>query len=522
MALAGETRDGNQDLRPLQAMLDTVPDGVVIIDARGCIQAYNPACERLFGWTAAEVLGRNVKMLMPPPFREEHDGYLDHYHRTGERRIIGIGREVMGARKDGTTFPMELSVGQAEQEGAPVYVGIIRDLTERRQAETALREREARLASILETVPEAIIVIDERGAIESFSPAAERLFGYKAEEVTGRNVDMLMPSPYREQHDRYMSNYLGSGVRKIIGIGRVVSGRRSDGSVFPMELAVGEVNLAGRPMFTGFVRDLTERQATEKRMQELQSELLHVSRVSAMGQMSATLAHELNQPLTAVINYVKATGRLLERLGGQTAGGQEGGPDGAVVAKVRETMDKAASQAARAGQIIRRLRNFVEKGHPERRPESLNKVVEEASALALVGAKESNVRVRMNLLPDDPSVLIDKIQVQQVLLNLVRNAVEAMAACDRRELTIATAQDPDTAGLLRVTVSDTGPGLAPEVAAQLFQPFVTTKQKGMGLGLSICRSIIDAHGGSLWQERTSDGTAFHFTVLAVPDEGDEE
>jgi two-component system sensor kinase FixL len=252
------------------------------------------------------------------------------------------------------------------------------------------------------------------------------------------------------------------------------------------------------------VRDLTERQETEKRLQELQSELLHVSRVSAMGQMSATLAHELNQPLTAVINYVRATTRLLDRL-------DETGID-----KVRETMDKAAAQAARAGQIIRRLRNFVEKGHPEQQAESLNKVIEEASALALVGAKESNVRVRIDLLPDDAAVLVDKIQIQQVLLNLMRNAVEAMAGCERRELTITTAPEPASATLMRVTVGDTGPGLTPEVAAQLFQPFVTTKQKGMGLGLSICRSIIDAHGGALWQERTPDGTAFHFTLRVAP------
>ena len=499
--MADDIRDGSQDIRPhLQAMLDTVPDGVVVIDEKGRIKAYNPACEKLFGWRADEVVGQSVRILMPPPYRDEHDSYLDHYRRTGERRMIGIGREVMGARKDGTTFPMDLSVGESIEDGHPIYIGIMRDISERKQVEAALREREARLTSILETVPDAIIVIDEHGLIESFSPAAERLFGYKPEEVIGRNISQLMPSPYREQHDRYMLNYLTTGVRKIIGIGRVVSGMRRDGSVFPMELAVGEVNLGGRRLFTGFVRDLTERQETKKRMQELQTELLHVSRVSAMGQMSATLAHELNQPLTAVINYVKAATRLLDRA------------DAVGTAKAKETMDKAAAQAARAGQIIRRLRNFVEKGHPERRTESLNKVMEEASALALVGAKESNVRVHMALLPDDASVMIDKIQIQQVILNLVRNAVEAMADCDRRELTIATAAEPESPSLMRVTVSDTGPGLPPDVAAQLFQPFVTTKQKGMGLGLSICRSIIEAHGGSLWQERTAEGTAFHFTV----------
>ncbi|WP_188260421.1 PAS domain-containing sensor histidine kinase [Azospirillum tabaci] len=502
--MADDIGTGNPDLLlRFQAMLDTVPDGIVIIDAEGRIQTFNTACERLFGWTAAEVIGHNVKMLMPPPYREEHDGYLDRYHRTGERRIIGIGREVTGLRRDGTTFPMELSVGEACREagGGGVYIGIIRDISERKRAETALREREARLTSILETVPEAIIVISERGLIESFSPAAERLFGYSAAEVTGRNVSLLMPSPYREQHDRYMDHYLTTGERRIIGIGRVVSGLRRDGSVFPMELAVGEVQLAGHRCFTGFIRDLTERQATEKRLQELQAELLHVSRVSAMGQMASTLAHELNQPLTAVINYAKAVKRLLDR------------PDGAD--KARETMDKATAQAARAGQIIRRLRNFIEKGQTEHTVESIGKVVEEASALALVGAKERGVHVRLEMSGDERPVLIDKIQIQQVVLNLVRNAIEAMAESEIRELTVATGPDPESAALMRVTVRDTGPGLNETVLAQLFQPFVTTKEKGMGLGLSICRSIIEAHGGRLWLEPGDGGATFAFTVPAA-------
>lgn len=506
--MADETGEPRRDLLSrFQAMLDTVPDGVVIIDAAGHIQTFNQACETLFGWSAAEVIGQNVKMLMPPPYREEHDGYLERYHRTGERRIIGIGREVTGLRKDGSTFPMELSVGEASEGDSPAYIGIIRDLTARRQAEADLLEREARLISILETVPDAIIVIDDQGLIQSFSPAAQRLFGWSPAEVQGQNVRMLMPPPYRDQHDGYMQHYRETGERRIIGIGRVVTGQRKDGSTFPMELAVGEVNLSGRQMYTGFVRDLTERQATEKRMQELQSELLHVGRISAMGQMASTLAHELNQPLTAVINYVKATGRLLDRL--DVPGGE----------KARDTMDKAAAQAARAGQIIRRLRDFIEKGHTERGIEPINKVVEEASALALVGAKGSGVRVRLDLMAEDQPVLIDKIQIQQVVLNLIRNAIEAMGSSERRELDVVTAPDPEIAGLLRVTVADTGPGLSADVLARLFQPFVTTKEKGMGLGLSICRSIIDAHGGRLWQEQRPDGTSFHFTVpIALTEE----
>ena len=365
-------------------------------------------------------------------------------------------------------------------------------------AERALRDSEAHLRSVLETVPDAIIVIDDRGLIQSFSPAAERLFGYTSDKVIGQNVKMLMPQPYRDEHDGYLDRYRRTGERRIIGIGRVVLGRRADGSTFPMELAVGEINLEGRRIFTGFVRDITERQVARERLQELQSELLRASRLSAMGQMASALAHELNQPLTAIINYVQATRRMI----GNANVSRE---------RLEETMDKAIAQASRAGEIIHRMRQFLQKGETERQPEAINQVLEEASALALVGAKESGVVVRMELGTDLPPVMIDRIQIQQVILNLIRNSIEAMQSVTRRELRIATGRtDSD---MVETIFIDTGPGLAPEIAAQLFQPFVTTKEKGMGLGLSICRSIIDAHGGKIWAMPNPDGgVTFSFTL----------
>lgn len=367
-------------------------------------------------------------------------------------------------------------------------------------AERALRESEAHLRSVLETVPDAIIVINDRGLIQSFSPAAERLFGYAARDVIGQNVKILMPQPYRDEHDEYLDRYRRTGERRIIGIGRVVLGRRADGSTFPMELAVGEINLDGRRMFTGFLRDITERQAARERLQELQSELLRASRLSAMGQMASALAHELNQPLTAINNYVQATRRMV------------GNPN-VSHDRLEETMDKAVAQANRAGQIIHRMRQFLQKGETERQLEAINKVLEEASALALVGAKESGVVVRMELGVDLAPAMIDRIQIQQVILNLIRNGIEAMQGVTRRELLIATSQHEND--LIQVTIADSGPGLAPEVAEQLFQPFITTKDKGMGLGLSICRSIIDAHGGKIWATPNPDGgVTFAFTLPA--------
>jgi len=359
---------------------------------------------------------------------------------------------------------------------------------------------EAHLRSILATVPDAMVVIDEQGIILSFSAAAETMFDYKEAEVVGRNVKMLMPSPDRERHDQYLTNYLTTGKRKIIGIGRVTTGLHRDGSTFPMELSVGEAWLGERRIFTGFIRDLTERQQTLLRLQDLQSELAHVGRVSEMGTLASSLAHELNQPLTAVATYCESARDLLDSE-----------PDAEALALVREALDEAAEQAVRAGQIVRRLRDFMSNGEMERRVESLQRLINEANALALVGSREHGIDVQQSLDPGADLVFVDRIQVQQVLVNLIRNAIDAMMTSELRCLTVSTARRSDA--LVEVTIADTGSGISETVAPQLFQPFVTSKENGMGIGLSICRTIVEAHGGRIWFEPGQNGgTAFHFTL----------
>lgn len=365
-----------------------------------------------------------------------------------------------------------------------------------------LNNREAHLQAILATVPDAMVVIDERGVIQSFSVTAERLFGFTTGEVKGLNVSMLMPMPYRQEHDSYLSRYLSTGERRIIGTGRVVVGQRKDGSTFPMELSVGEVMLHGKRQFTGFVRDLTERQEHEQRLHELQAELLHISRLSTLGEMASTLAHELNQPLAAIANYLQGLRRLFQN------------SDSSQAALATDVLDKTVEQALRAGQVIRRLRDFVSRGETEHRIESIKRLVEEASALALVGIREKSVRVSLEFDPSVDLVLVDKVQVQQVLLNLLRNAIEAMENVDRRELSITTF--PSMVGMIEVSVSDSGTGIAPEVAARLFQPFVTTKRQGMGIGLSISRTIIESHGGQITVgPNPNGGTIFRFSLRSV-------
>jgi len=367
------------------------------------------------------------------------------------------------------------------------------------KTQSDLEAQQAHLRSVLDTVPDATIVINDKGRMITFNRAAIRQFGYEEEEVVGLNINMLMPEPYRSRHDAFIERYLSTGERRIIGIDRVVVGLRKDGSTFPMKLTVGEMNSGGKIFFTGFVRDLTDRAETEARLQEIQAELARLARINELGEMASTLAHELNQPLAAIANYVQGSKRLLDRL------------DGPVAEQISGAMEETARQSLRAGQIIRHLREFVTHGETERHPEDIQNLVEEAAALALVGSRELGVRTLFNYNGIASTVQVDRVQIQQVLINLMRNAMEAMRESEVRELQVNIAGHGD--GFIAVEVSDTGPGVSEEMATKLFQPFVSTKAGGMGIGLSISKRIIESHGGELTTRRNERGGAtFQFTL----------
>lgn len=370
------------------------------------------------------------------------------------------------------------------------------------RTQRALDRREAQIKLMLDTIPDPTIGIDQEGMVISFNAAAVRQFGYREGEVIGRNVSMLMPSPYHEAHGGYIARYLRTGEKHIIGLDRVVVGQRNDGTTFPMKLVVGEMAVDGKTYFTGFVRDLTEREESAARLREIQAELARLARLNELGEMVSTLAHELNQPLSTIANYAQGCSRLLH------------GMEGAPATQAREAIGEITRHSLRAGEIIRNLREFVVRGETERTPEDIRKLVQDAGALALVGSRERGVQAVYRFGPGAEKVLVDHIQIQQVLTNLMRNATEAMQASEKRELLVSTALAPD--GDIIVEVSDTGPGIPDEIEAKLFSPFITTKAGGMGVGLSISKRIVEAHGGRITARRNDKGGAtFRFSLPAA-------
>lgn len=476
--------DQATDSQLLRAVVDTAVDGVIVIDADGVIRMFNPACERLFGYRADEVQDRNVKILMPPPYRDEHDGYLDSYRRTGQAKIIGIGREVLGRRKDGSTFPMDLSVGEAKLDGAPMFVGIIHDLTERKHHEEALREAADQLRAVVDTAVDGVILIDSRGDIVMCNPACERLFGYAASEVVGRNVRMLMPTPFADEHDTYLDNYRLSGVAKIIGIGREVLGLRKDGSTFPVDLSVGETRHKGDPMFVGILRDLSERKRTYEQLAQAQ-------KMEVVGQLSGGIAHDFNNLLTVIMGNADT---LLTRLKAR--------PD------LARSVEMILAAGGRGAELTRRLLAFGRRQLLEPATIDCNALVEGMRQLLQRTLRE-DVHIDTDTEPELWRAYADPGQLESALLNLSLNAQDAMP--DGGHLTIATANVPlderycdenpevPVGRYVMISVTDDGHGMAPEVRERVFEPFFTTKEvgRGSGLGLSMVYGFAKQSGGHI-------------------------
>jgi two-component system sensor kinase FixL len=450
----------------LAAIVATAVDGIIVIDSRGHIEAFNPAAERLFGYAAAEVIGRNVTILMPSPYREEHDWYLTRYLSTGDARIIGIGREVQGLRRDGTVFPLHLSVGEMTVGHERKFTGIVHDLTARVRLEAQLRASEARWRAIVESAVDGIVVIDVRGRIEAFNPAAERLFGYQEAEVLGRNVSMLMPSPYHEQHNSYLARYLSTSETRIIGTGREVTGRRRDGTEFPLHLSVGETSLGGERRFTGILHDLSARVQMEAQLREHQS-------LARIGEMAAVIAHEVKNPLAGIRGAIQV-------IGGRLAAESK---DGAVLREIVTRIDGLNG-------LIQDLLLFARP--PRAKPVALDIGPLLAMTSSLLRADPGLAGVEVHVEGTAPPLLADPELLKLAFSNLLINSAQAMHGRGRIHVAVAV-----EGTRCRVTIADEGPGIPAEIRDKIFVPFFTTKSRGSGLGLSTAKRLVEAQGGTI-------------------------
>lgn len=466
---------------PLRALLQAAVDAIVLIDAQGHITAFSRSAEALFGYRASEVIGRNVSLLMPEPYHQEHDGYLERYQRTGERRIIGIGREVIARRRDGSCFPIDLSVGEHAAGAARGFVGILRDITQRKQQEALLRRSSEELRLIFESAPTAMTTADLGGHILRANQAFAELLGYPVERLLGRShVDLLHPA------DRERGSAALTAINTSSGEYRQeLRYRRADGSeVTALHYSAAVTDAAGQAqMIITEIVDRSALLAANREAEDLRDRLMHAGRIGLLGEMVSGIAHEVNQPLTAIANYASACRRLLQS--GQVA-----------PAELVEPLEKIAAQAERAGQVIRGLRTLARRQEGQRQRLDVNQLVREVLPLVEFDARQSGVQLRIRLSEGLPAVSGDAVQIQQVLINLIRNAIEAVADGGHGDLidVVTMLVEPQR---VEIHVADRGPGVAADAAARLFEPFYTTKPQGMGLGLSICESIASAHGGEL-------------------------
>ena len=466
----------------LDGIINTTVDGIIVIGKDGRMEAFNRGAQRLFGYSESEVLGRNVNMLMPSPYREEHDGYLERYKVTRVPTIIGTGREVSGRRRDGSVFPLHLSVGEMTIGGDQKFTGMLHDLSRRKQLEDQLRASEARWRAIVESAVDGIIVIDSHGRIEAFNPAAERLFGYTESQVLGHNVDMLMPSPYHEEHDQYLSRYMATGRAKIIGIGREVTGQRQDGTTFPLHLSVGEISIAGERKFTGIVHDLSARVRVEERLREQAA-------LAKLGEMAAVIAHEVKNPLAGIRGAMQVMGRRM------TAGSKD-------EEMTREIVKRIDSLDA----MMKDMLLFARPPQPKRLPIEIAPLVAVTAHLLKEDAALRDVDVRIE--GSAPPVNADAEMLKMVFQNLLVNGVHAMNGKGTIRVDIAPVN-----GACRIVFTDAGPGIPADIRTKIFTPFFTTKSRGTGLGLPTAKRFIEAHDGQISIDcPTQGGTAVHVTL----------
>ena len=488
------------------ALLDAAADGIVIINQKGAILNFNHAAERLFGYSSHQVMGQNVKMLMPAPYKDEHDGYIKNYVGSRVPKIIGIGRRVEARRKDGSVFPIELSVGEFIEGNSQYFVGIIRDLTYRERVETALRrsqqqlqEREQALDITLRNAPIGIMTVDLEGFILSANHAACDLTGYSEEELLRTPCSGLLDPKgltLTEQHRKEMLRKKESTFTQNCHFTR----KNGDEIYVVLHCALVPGPDKNPDRFVIQLVDQTEKVKAEREAGEVRERLAHVDRISTMGEMATGIAHELNQPLTAISSYVQACSRRLEA-------------ENLEADKLRELLKKITDQSLRAGTIIQRIRSLTQSQDRFRERVDARQLVADTLVLARADTNSRGILLKQIDLEHPCEIIADGVQIQQVILNLIRNAIDATeSAGSEAEGIIVKTEIRPAKDYIEISVRDFGNGVSEDIRDRLFEPFVTMKKSGTGMGLSISRSIVDTHGGDIWAEHLEQGTRFCFML----------
>jgi two-component system, LuxR family, sensor kinase FixL len=483
------------------AVMDAAVDAVILIDHTGHIGAFNRSAERLFGWSAAEVLGQNVAMLMPEPDRSAHDAYLARYLESGIAHIIGVGRELQAQRRDGSCFPAHLSVGRVAGAEPPQFVGFIRDITAERQALAAIQAERDLAKAYLQLGHSILLTLDAQRRIRVISPRACQILGADETALLGQDwSEVAVEALHRDAARAELARTVTLPPQEVhafeLPLPAQSPSRLLEWRCLALRTAEDRV--------TGFLcsaEDITERRQKEEEARRATNQLVHVARLATMGEMAAGIAHELNQPLTAITNYARACERFL----------QLPEPD---LAESRDAVREIGSEALRAGEIIRRLRRLVRSDNDEgRHPSQINEVIEDLRLLTVADARVHDTRIVFDLATGLPPVLLNRVHITQVLLNLIRNALEALAGQPRgsREITIRSRSAEN--GDVEVSVCDNGPGVDPGIVDRMFDPFCTTKPNGTGLGLPMSRTIVSAHGGTVNHVPARPGACF---VMRLP------
>ncbi len=483
--------------------MEAAVDAVIVIDHHGRMQAVNDSTRRIFGFRTDQLLGENVSMLMPEPDRAAHDGYLARYLQTGVPKIIGLGREIVAQRSDGTLFPAHLSVGRVPGSDPPRFVGLVRDVTREHEATAALKLERDRANAYLELNDSILLSLDEDRRVCEVNARGSELLGAPKEKIRGRDlIDFFHGESERERARLMLERALAGGTSQEREFDLVVNGelRRMYWRCIPRRHADGAP--AGW-LCSG--ADVTERIRHEEQALLAQDRLTRVARMATMGEMAAGVAHELNQPLTAITTYARACEHYVNMAD----------PD---LEELREAVREIGAEGMRAAGIIARLRQLVRNDdHVEHVPTDINTLIDELRVLLNADARVHDTRLSITLAPDLPPVNANPVQLQQLVLNLARNAFEALTELPAgdRELNVATSRAPT--GEVEIRVIDNGPGIASAIADRLFDPFSTTKPSGTGLGLAISRTIAHSHGGTIHARPATRGASFHVQLPAAED-----